>query len=251
MYLSRLRFDRHHPGALRRLSDPYEMHRFIWHAFPDESPLNRKGARDILWRVEPLDSNRADTSPTLIVQSQLEPDWNRPDVSVLACPPDVKEWEPVFRLNQRLKFRLRANPTKRIHDSRTIHNDNPDRRKHLAEKGMRVALLKEPEQIDWLITRAAERGFQVSENGECVTVANGIDELRYDLRRAWFRVERWSGYGAVKRGQDNTGRMRWHGVDFEGELEVTDSDRFADTIANGIGSAKAFGFGLLSVAPVM
>ena len=37
-------------------------------------------------------------------------------------------------------------------------------------------------------------------------------------------------------------------VKFEGELVVTDPTRFAETLKNGIGSAKGFGFGLLSVA---
>jgi CRISPR system Cascade subunit CasE len=40
-------------------------------------------------------------------------------------------------------------------------------------------------------------------------------------------------------------------VRFEGHLRVVDVDRFAVTIANGIGRSKAFGFGLLSIAPVV
>jgi CRISPR system Cascade subunit CasE len=37
-------------------------------------------------------------------------------------------------------------------------------------------------------------------------------------------------------------------VDFEGILEVTDPEEFAAAVTAGIGPAKAFGFGLLSVA---
>ena len=39
-------------------------------------------------------------------------------------------------------------------------------------------------------------------------------------------------------------------VTFTGILEVTDPDRFSDTLAAGIGPAKGFGCGLLSVAPL-
>jgi CRISPR system Cascade subunit CasE len=40
------------------------------------------------------------------------------------------------------------------------------------------------------------------------------------------------------------------GVLFEGTLEITDPQQFLNrSIAAGIGSGKAFGFGLLSVAP--
>ena len=37
---------------------------------------------------------------------------------------------------------------------------------------------------------------------------------------------------------------------FNGILRVTDAGKFADAVANGIGPAKGFGFGLLSVAPL-
>ena len=39
-----------------------------------------------------------------------------------------------------------------------------------------------------------------------------------------------------------------HAVRFEGTIEVTNTVLFLKTLASGIGSAKAFGFGLLSVA---
>lgn len=250
MYLSRLRFDRRHPGALRRLSDPYEMHRFIWHAFPDDGLLNQRGSRDILWRVEPPDKGNPGLPPTLIVQSAQQPDWGRPDISILLRPPEVKEWIPEFREGQRLRFRLRANPTRRIHQSETIHNDTPERRKHLAEKGMRVALLKEAEQIDWLVRQSNPKGFRVSDVVEPVVGRKTEENRDQNNPRVWFTVQRWAGYGAVKRSQDETHRMRWHGVDFEGDLEIADSRRFSEALANGIGPAKAFGFGLLSVAPV-
>jgi len=39
-------------------------------------------------------------------------------------------------------------------------------------------------------------------------------------------------------------------VEFQGELTVTDPAKFHDTFTRGIGSAKAFGFGLLVIAPI-
>lgn len=44
--------------------------------------------------------------------------------------------------------------------------------------------------------------------------------------------------------------MTFHAVRFEGYLQVTDGDRFREILKNGLGSAKAYGFGLLSLAPV-
>ncbi len=39
-------------------------------------------------------------------------------------------------------------------------------------------------------------------------------------------------------------------VEFQGVLTVTDPAKFHETFTRGIGSAKAFGFGLLVIAPI-
>jgi CRISPR system Cascade subunit CasE len=43
--------------------------------------------------------------------------------------------------------------------------------------------------------------------------------------------------------------MSFRSVRFEGHLTVTDETAFAETLSSGVGSGKAFGFGLLSIAP--
>lgn len=43
------------------------------------------------------------------------------------------------------------------------------------------------------------------------------------------------------------GRQTWHVVQFDGVLMVSEPSVFLETLINGIGSGKAFGFGLLSV----
>ena len=39
-------------------------------------------------------------------------------------------------------------------------------------------------------------------------------------------------------------------VEFQGVLTVTDAELFRRTFTTGIGTAKAFGFGLLALAPL-
>jgi CRISPR system Cascade subunit CasE len=47
------------------------------------------------------------------------------------------------------------------------------------------------------------------------------------------------------------GNHGYHGsVRFRGLLEVMDSEKFAEAYHNGIGSAKAFGFGLMLLFPI-
>jgi CRISPR system Cascade subunit CasE len=50
-------------------------------------------------------------------------------------------------------------------------------------------------------------------------------------------------------GWQNGRRMEWLSAQFDGHLQVLDGGKFTDTVASGIGSAKSFGFGLLSLAP--
>lgn len=44
-------------------------------------------------------------------------------------------------------------------------------------------------------------------------------------------------------------RLSFEGILYEGILEVADPERFATAVRQGIGPAKAYGYGLLSVAP--
>jgi CRISPR system Cascade subunit CasE len=44
--------------------------------------------------------------------------------------------------------------------------------------------------------------------------------------------------------------MTHFAVVFDGLLRVTDTGAFTETLVHGLGSAKAFGFGLLSIAPI-
>jgi CRISPR system Cascade subunit CasE len=57
----------------------------------------------------------------------------------------------------------------------------------------------------------------------------------------------------IPEGRDRNGKPGHAGeflaVRFEGVLAVTDPEVFRATVAAGIGSGKAFGFGLLSVGP--
>lgn len=43
-------------------------------------------------------------------------------------------------------------------------------------------------------------------------------------------------------------KLTFGSVLFEGVLEITDAERFQKTLQAGIGSGKAYGFGLLSIA---
>lgn len=202
MYLSRLTFPLADPEAQRLVAEPYEMHRALMAAFPEN-------AERVLYRVEPVP--RGHSRAVVLVQSLDPPDW-----SATSMPPsaesDAKEFDAAFRAGQSLRFRLRANPTAR----RKIDG---------SEKSKRVGLTTEEDQRDWLARKGEQGGFRP--DGVVV-----IDE------------------GQVKAAKPNGRTLTFRSVRFEGALEVTEPERFAQALQAGIGTAKAFGFGLLSVAKV-
>ncbi len=55
--------------------------------------------------------------------------------------------------------------------------------------------------------------------------------------------------GKIKSRRNDSGKpMTFGAVTFEGILEVTDAEKFRESLRQGIGTGKAYGFGLLSVA---
>jgi len=168
------------------------------------------GAGRVLYR---LDTDRQG-SLNLLVQSEKKPDWSKAellgDCLEELLPP--KQFAPVFRPRQILYFRLRANPT-----AKRATPDEPEVTK-------RFGLIREEEQLRWLERKAASGGFRLL---NCTVT----DE------------------GKIKDTQKHNGHGLTHfAVRFEGMLKVVNAELFAETIKSGIGPAKGFGFGLLSVA---
>src|SRR5437660_10597168 len=148
MFLSKLVLNARDRQARRDLARPYEMHRSVWRAFPQSEPGR------VLFRV---DVDRRGGNPLVLVQSYLKPEWNRLGElgpGYLLARPELKDFEPRFAVGQRLSFRLRANPTKKI--------GSASKEERLAGKkhnGQRMALFREEDQIAWLLHKGTEGGF--------------------------------------------------------------------------------------------
>jgi CRISPR system Cascade subunit CasE len=212
MYLSRVTLDTADPRALRLLSDHYSLHQLVWSAFPDRTD---GGPGRVLFRVEPPVTGRC---PVVLVQSEREPRWGETErSSVLSA--EWKSYTPRPAKGRRLRFRLRANPTARRVFAGPAPEGEPKR------SGKRVGVYKEEAQRKWLEAKAEQAGFRL---------------LDYQVFDRGF---------VVSRKPEREEAIRHLCVDFEGILEVTDPKGFLTALESGIGSAKGFGFGLLSVAP--
>jgi CRISPR system Cascade subunit CasE len=189
-----------------------------------------------LFRLDPLPAT-CPSRHAIVVQSAIEPDWeyafhNAPEF--LAAKPKVQPFNPSFAPGQRLRFRLRANPTKKVGTASKVN-----RLAGQKDPGQRLALLREEDQLAWLLAKGAAGGFRIP--GAWRETASG-------QRVPNFRVET-APEGWVRCGKDGHRDGRFLAVRFDGLLEVDDPERFQQTVAAGIGSAKGFGFGLLSLAP--
>jgi CRISPR system Cascade subunit CasE len=206
------------------------MHRSVLRAFPQAPEGTAPGdAFGVLYRIERDGRGRI----RVLVQSSQAPQWSELakregyfDPNAPTDSPDVKDVSGLYaglQAGQILRFRLRANPTKRVGKSGEAR-----------QIGKRVDLRREEDQLAWLGRKGDAGGFALVS----VSAAPSIPDLRTIPEDAVSGARRREGK-----------RMTFGSVLFEGLLRVTDPSRFRETLQKGIGSGKAYGFGLLSIAP--
>ncbi|MBL8067384.1 MAG: type I-E CRISPR-associated protein Cas6/Cse3/CasE [Armatimonadetes bacterium] len=161
---------------------------------------------------------RADTERPgevhVLVQSLVAPDWGCLDGEKLYVK-SADDPKPVelagLQHGMPLRFRLRCRPSMRIAEA-----GHP-------EEGKRKSLKNREEIFAWLQRKADESGFDVP-------------NVAFD-RVYWYES---------KSGKD---QKPLGAVQFDGVLIVTDPERLREAVRKGIGPQKAYGFGLLSLAP--
>lgn len=198
-------------------------------------PRNR--TQGFLYRVDPLPG----TGRTMVlVQSGLMPDWNyafQNAYHILGAPPEVKPYDPQFEAGQCLRFRIVANPLRKVSKNSVDSSSKPFEE---VWQGKEVPV--PTTELDKWLKRRAEPDWTATRNSESAQLPPG------------FRLQTISsiqtGYVYANHDQNKTSGRRIRSARYEGSLIVTDADNFRNTIARGIGPGKAFGFGLLSVAPI-
>ncbi len=208
MYLSKFLLDPASRQVQAEIANRYELHRTLTAQFPQNSRKNI----GLLYRIE-LPEGQTYQPISMLVQTQIEPNWKAiAETGLLIDQPMVKTFDPEFEVGRTFFFRLLGNPT--------IRRKQPD------GKSKRVGLYSEDEQMDWIERKASLSGFEIQ--GIKITDL-GIVE-------------------SIKRKSNRTHNIKHQAVQFDGILAVSDPHQFKITLINGIGSAKAFGFGLLSLA---
>lgn len=220
MYLTKMHLNPARRGTRKLAGSPQAMHAAVLAGFP---PAVHQGSRP-LWRLE----SQPDLV-TLYVSSRERPDFTHL-IEQAGWPTGGEAWQSAstdemwgrLGVGQRWRFRLTANPVKSLSAGQ-------------GRRGKVTSLRKVADQERWLLERAEPSGFEIPTN------SLGARELAISA-------------GAVDRFERRTdGVARTVVVNratFDGILVVIDPERLRVVLREGIGRAKAYGCGLLTLAQV-
>lgn len=216
MYLTHMTLNPERRSTRELVQSPQRMHAAVLSAFvPGTAHTGR-----ILWRLDHPERHRLDLYLVSPVAPSLEgmvdqAGWPSQPVWRTA---DYTPFLSRLQAGQRWVFRLRANP---------IRNVRPE----AGGRGDRVPLARVEEQRQWLAGRGPAFGFQTApgEHGPNVRVTER-------------RTERF------RRGGPEGRLVTLGTAAFEGVLEVKDPDLLRNALIRGIGSAKGYGCGLMTLA---
>jgi CRISPR system Cascade subunit CasE len=199
----------------------YAAHQLLWQLFTQYQ------RRCFLFRESYISSSRPEF---LLLSAEPPVDEN----SLFAL--QIKPYRPKLKSGDRLAFQLRVNPTltvkttqgvKQRHDVLMHAKYQLKNRQDIATSDIRLAM--EQAAQAWLAdARRLERWG--------IRLASTPDVLAYQQHRL----------RKAKKQQPVT----FSSVDYQGLLTVQDPQRFIETIAAGVGKAKAFGCGLILIRPV-
>lgn len=214
MYLSRIALNTRGKETMRALVSPQLLHSLVEQSFEGERQRN-------LWRIDWLGDNCY-----LLVLSKVQPNFLRLSERIGHHSSEqcweTKEYIKLLermREGQAWKFRLRANPVRSSHREKDSASG----------RGRVFAHVTPAQQCQWLLEKSQSCGFELEENRFQV------------VDTQWEKFYK-------KQGADQKVMIRT--ATFEGLLTIKDIDLFKHSLTSGIGRAKAYGCGLLTIAGI-
>lgn len=236
MYFTRFRMNPQKRGSVRLAASPQRMHATVLSAFPPDLATSPAGR--VLWRLDTPSRHEWTlyvVSPGRPSMEQLqeecgwsqEPSWQ------------TAEYGPFLdrlRAGQRWTFRLTANPVRSVSGER-------------GTRGTVSPHVTVTQQQDWLVQRAERLGFHVpaqapellTDEGTASPGGDPIPQVRVTRREQ----------DSFAKGEPSRRRTATiTRAQFDGVLEVTDEELLRTALTHGIGRAKAYGCGLMTLARV-
>jgi CRISPR system Cascade subunit CasE len=229
MYLSRVFLNPERRATRDWVASPQRMHAAVLAGFAENETTNRP-----LWRLD-----KGPHRFELLMVSRERPDlihlvenggWSTSE-------PDVADYRPFLsRIEEgrRYLFRLRVNPV------RSTKDKVPS-----GARGRVVNVGSREMQERWLIGRAPSLGFAIPADDADLRSETGELLARRHLALTERGTQRFG-----KRAGGSQLQVTLATAQFDGLLEVTDADSLRTALTAGIGRGKAYGCGLLTLAPI-
>ncbi|MCX4993529.1 type I-E CRISPR-associated protein Cas6/Cse3/CasE [Streptomyces sp. NBC_00568] len=252
MYLTRFRFNAARTGARRLLSSPQSLHAAVMFSFPDLLPNTGTGPSlsekpRVLWRVD----RNAAADVLLYIVSPDQPDLTHL-VEQAGWPaaakanPDKPGWQSLpyepflnqLTVGSSWAFRLTANPVHHI-------------RRQDTEPTKRTGHTTPLHQMKWLLDPARQEnaGFRVCKTADNPGLLPNGSAHPGDNFELAVRDQRILSFTKSRAAARQSPPITLLTVTFDGRLEVMDPERLRLTLAKGLGKAKAYGCGLMTLAP--
>ncbi|MFF3929245.1 type I-E CRISPR-associated protein Cas6/Cse3/CasE [Streptomyces hirsutus] len=210
--LTRIALDPHNAAARADLADVDSLHKTLMRLVPDHTGPTPRATAGLLFRTEP------DPDPTLLVQTAHTPDLTAlPTHYGTAWTLDLTPLLNSLTPGRTMRYRITAAPTV----ARSA--GNPTRHPITGKRRGKITHLTGDDAIAWWQRRAAAVGL------EPVTLSG----LPRPFPRT--RLARSAPYFTL--------------TQFDGLARITDTGLLTHALKTGIGRAKTYGAGLLSLAP--
>ncbi|MEV7027059.1 type I-E CRISPR-associated protein Cas6/Cse3/CasE [Kitasatospora sp. NPDC093558] len=246
-YLSRVRINPLRAASRNLLANPRSLHGAVMAGIPDNVPGDR-----ILWRLDAEQARR----PMLLVLTPSKPDWTH--IVEQAGWPDaegehyaIRDYSPLLAelaIGREFAFHLKASP---VQNTSQPEKASPHRTKTAAElhhRSYRMAHRTAAQQLTWFLDRTHRWGFTLPE-ARTDDPAPGIDTPTSDPSAPReVRITDRSRTTFTKPGTRTSVTLTT--ATFEGHLRITDPGLLQAALLGGIGPSKAYGCGLLTLAPL-
>ena len=212
MYISQVEIDLNNRRKIRDLTHLGAYHNWVEMSFPDE--INKKEHSRKLWRID-----RIGDRTFLLIVSEVKPDLKALEKYGVINTAKTKNYEiflEKLKEDQTLRFRVALNPVISKMDENT------------KGRGKIYPCYNIEDQRKFFLDRSLKNGFELK------------DEDFQIVERAHPLLK--------KRGMRN---VKLNKVVYEGKLKIKDRERFIKTLKEGMGREKAYGFGMMTLIPVM
>ena len=210
MYISRVIIDRDNRRKIRDLTHVGAFHNWVESSFPKEFQNHTRSRK--LWRID-----RINDVDYLLVISQEMPDLEKLETYGVNGSAHTKPYLTFLNKleeGMKAKFRVVLNPVIAI-------LEGPHQK-----RGRVMPHVTVEQQMKFLMDRSIKNGFLLKEDEFIITNREFVPYRK-----------------------SNQKKIDLSKVTYEGMLTITDLEKFKETLTQGFGKKKAYGFGLLTIIP--